>query len=77
MKYLKRYNNLNESLLKEVENLAFDADFGFEIFNKWLDENDLKFDNDIPDIPALLSDDEKKDFISYYKKEKSIKQFNI
>ena len=84
MLYLKTFNeNYNdiigyrEQLLKEVEDKAFDADSGFDIFNKWLNTNNLYLGADIPDIPKLLTIRQMKDFISYYKKETQIKKFKI
>jgi len=82
---MKTYENFNQlekinkrkQLLKKVEDLAFDADIGFDIFTRWLGLNNLYFGSYMPDIPMKLSTIQMEDFIIYYDKERAKREFNL
>jgi len=55
----------SKELVNKIENFAFDAESGgFELFDAWVKKNAPKlYNNDMPDIPGLMSDKELKQAI--------------
>jgi len=83
---MKKYNNYNikisninkrKVLIKKVEDLSFDADFGFNVFNAFLNNNNIFKGEDIPNIPQQMTTKQLESFIDYYNIQLSINSFNI